>query len=347
MQRTAIVVGVLFVGCLEPSTECRGASCSTGSVESALPSGDLCAALAEELSCGQWKKCGLADPDAGCQAVLRGSRNAPPSSCWHLERESVDAGRLRYDAKVARDCLTAHERRSCTDVAPIDACLKMWTGLQPVGASCTIDLDCVTGAWCDFTATCPGVCRALGQVGAIVSNYRGCHPSSSAVSTDGGWRCGPPALTGEPCGDHFVLGKACAADEDVCVHPPDGGTGRCERYVPRPLPAKSGEPCGRDRECQLGLACRPSTQTEGRCGALFAPGEACSFDPRACVPGTFCNSGTCEAAPAVGSACSSTCARGALCLGGTCRAEAGEGGACPCMVGLECAAGVCRAPTCR
>ena len=68
--------------------------------------------------------------------------------------ESIEGGRVAYDARRFRDCVEASKAQSCDDVianrSP-EPCESFLTALIPLGGYCEFDIDCIDG-YCSDSA---------------------------------------------------------------------------------------------------------------------------------------------------------------------------------------------------
>lgn len=343
--RASTAVLLTFFSCNQPVIECPPEGCAPAP----LSMTEVCVGLQSDFFCSNPKRCGLADPSASCEAINKNLRFEAQSLCWLQEREAVDAGRLTYDATAARECLAGLQARACFSTATVPACERVFTGRQALGAECFSGPECVTGAWCDLTSTCPGRCTALARPGDVVPDVLGCARDNAAVDQgDGGWRCQAPLPSGAICraANESVFGTACQSPTDTCTFPFDGGPGRCEPA--RSLLQPRGAACDLTQRCQRGLGCRAvAGQATGRCDDLIPLGQSCERDFNGCVIGAMCGRDLrCVAEPRLGEACTATCARGSKCVNAVCVAEGSSGAACPCEFGLQCIEGRCQPPRC-
>lgn len=344
---STLMLCLSFFSCPRPVDECPESGCVEPSTSLTLS--QACLRARTNLFCNDPQRCGLADPSVSCDAINKNARFESEALCWLQEREAVDAGRLRYDGAAARACLTGLEARACFSTATVPACERIFTGLQQLGAECFSGPECVAGAWCDRTSTCPGRCTALVPPGGLARDLIGCAPGNAAVDQrDGGWLCRAPVSSGARCrqpGEN-VFGTSCLSSTESCSLPADGGAGFCEPW--RTTLQPRGGTCGGGQFCQRGLACRfVPGETTGRCQDLIPLGQSCQLDFNGCALGATCGTDErCVPEPRVGEACTSTCARGARCVNAVCVAEGGVGGACPCEFGLRCVDGRCQTRAC-
>lgn len=185
----------------------------------------------------------------------------------------VDAGREVYDPAAVTDCRAALAQTSCDNLSQVDIRVllsgcQVLTPQRHEGEGCSHSLDCVTTAYCDTSATCPGICRPLIPPGAA------CDPAGAG--------CEP----GSVC-----FGKNCTA-----LLSADAGC------FPLLTP-----PCGPGLGCVSGH-CAPQLTTDGGCTGLIgtecAPRYSCvgsGFSPHTCQPakdaGDPCTPGLGECGP--------------------------------------------------
>lgn len=344
--RASTVVLLTFLSCNQPVEECPVGGC----VAAPLTLTETCARELDDLHCDEPKRCGLADPAVSCEAINKNTRSASAARCSSPLEQAVDAGRLKYDGAAARDCAASFETQTCFARGQLEACARVFTGLQPLGADCFTAPECVSGAWCDQSATCPGRCVPLVGAGAFVPSPLGCTAGLAYVDqNDGGWVCRAAVGTGEVCSQRgeSVYGRSCREPSEACSRPGDGGVGVCEPWRSQLQPR--GATCGLDQLCQRGLGCRfVAGASRGRCDDLIPLGQSCERDFNGCAVGAMCGRDLrCVPEPVVGEACTSTCVRGSRCVNSVCVAEGGVGAACPCEFGLRCVDGRCEEPLCR
>ena len=258
--------------------------------------------------------------------------------------ESVSAGRMAYDEAAGVQCISDLRSMSCDQLfgsggsGPPGACAQAITGLVPAGNTCTVEMDCASGTYCDNSATCGGICRAYLQLGGICSlPYTRCRPGLDCINDGTGtstYTCQVPLLAGQACP------YGGCADGLYC----DTSSGVPTSYVCATDPT-AGQPCGNGWACAAGLYCRLDTvtcqpqMTSGPCGqwnACVTPLYVCTGDsptwasPGACRPlaqeGQACRNGWNYCA--FGAYCNTGSAAPALGIPGVCHAFPGAGGYC-------------------
>jgi hypothetical protein len=252
--------------------------------------------------------------------------------------EAVAAGRVAYDRALAVACMARFALLPCDGTGFMDAvraCEAATPGLIAVGGTCqapsrAVASDCVDGARCDSSATCPGVCVAPGTA------YGPCEPSKLVSKCVDGHYCSTVAVVGPPA---FPAG--------TCL----------------PLPTTVGARCDGDagRRCGGGLACAYDPKVPGyKCVGPAGPGDDCSLTGYGCVAGYYCRylgasapTYACRVIPTspgpVGTDCfhggASDCQAGLVCdwnAGSTCAAPLADGSTCsntstPCATTSVCA----------
>lgn len=258
-------------------------------------------------------------------------------------QESIDAGRMEYDARAASDCFRALRAIDCAEIGDFfseeggpAACQVIFRGLVEEDGDCYRDEECQQGTWCDASVeNCPGVCRAYLAMGEDCQGAGECDPDEA----DCDWEQGVcMALAGE--------GESCeridCAESLVC----DWDTDTCIR------PGLEGDACSRDVECKGLRFC-----LDGTCAGPAAQGQACSAGEDyeslgfACQTGLYCDvdliaeerEGTCQPKKTAGAQCVTylECRPGLLCVGvtvdeqqqsvtpGTCAQPKQAGASCP------------------
>ncbi len=306
-------------------------------------------------TCDAQKACGVAASDAPCADVTTNSRMSS-TPCDGALLEAVKTGAVRYDGVAAQKCLETLG----TQCRAVGACDGVFTGTVALGGACTVTEACGDDAWCDDSATCPGVCTARVGHGENVGNVEACNTGGFEFFSDGGIRCKQSGELGAACSYQTDCGRDLACDLGTCVRAPSEGEPcigqkcasglRCDSTHCRAW-AHVGEACGNEftmgGQCQLGLACR-----DGVCGDALREGERCANNPNRCGAGLDCNNDSCVKRGVDGASCQSLfdCDVGFFCDADTCRAQQPEGGACTtrqgCQLNLACEAGACRVPQC-
>lgn len=280
--------------------------------------------------CQRQQQCGLLAPYQVDMCKAEAATRIGPTDV----KKAVDAGRLVYDADLARQCVNGIAQSPCLqgdlsdDVqATCNAALK---GTVQKGAACSFYFECAAGT-CGGTDsnTCPSTCPTdVLSEGAECSLIRGPQCDTRAGLRCSGSVCVKPAGQGAACVDNL----GCASGF-ICVD------SKCA-----PL-AKEGGGCSEDASCAVGLFCQ-----DNHCAVRKAEGQRCSVGPD-------------EVDPALRGA---QCQDGLLCKGGgldsqgnpipgTCSKPSAEGGACVtiadasdyltgCLSGLNCVNGACVLP---
>jgi hypothetical protein len=211
------------------------------------------------------------------------------------------------------------------------------------GVACTLPQDCSASLYCDNSGTCAQppaqgeACTNVCQSGLVCNRE---------LDT-----CQPPGAENDPCyqASDCRVDLACSGDTNTCVAAPaldEQCWERCQSglrcnfgtYTCESLPG-AGESCSTD--CAQGLTCSSNFE----CVPVAAAGESCATNE--CAEGLFCKSsdttcaapatigascqpgdciwyancsgsGTCEALPTLGEACTDECVEPSLCSGGTC-----------------------------
>lgn len=211
---------------------------------------------------------------------------------------------------------------------------------QPLGATCSVGNQCVSGACVD------GVCCAS----ASCPVGQSCNVFGSSGS------CAPLRPEGQECrADGDCLSGNCQAGTPPVCGPPRTATPTVTpTRTPTPTPLANGQFCIEDADCQSefctdGFCCDAATcpegqacNIEGREGQCSAPkpsgGQSCNpSESSPCAGGLFCNpDGVCCQ--------SASCPEGQRCdvtgKEGRCASPSGTGAACSknsdCQSGLEC-----------
>jgi hypothetical protein len=223
---------------------------------------------------------------------------------------------LVYDPQEGATCLARTRQRytSCqaSDLEPGErGCGWIYHGTKAPGEEC-FDPEC--GRMPDGTL--------LHCVRPTLHSTRG---TCQAVSPEVAWQ-----------GRHGQEGESCVGSCQTSA----SGSSTCRNEGSNQAP---DSPACFDTD---GLYCGP----DGRCIALVAEGQPCSYEQR-CATGTSCNlsSEVCETGPFVGSACTAQnpCGGGTLCNTATKRCEARKPPGSSCENDGECASSMCHSGTCR
>jgi hypothetical protein len=156
---------------------------------------------------------------------------------------------------------------------PDSTVISAFAGTIGVGAECLREGDCVPGAFCDKSATCPGICAPQQPLGAACSESVGCVQELTCGASG---TCSPPGSVGQSCADFDDCQLLLTCDLDaggVCAAYPD-------------LPA--GAPCSDDQECFFGLYCKLD-DPQPTCTVRAENGAPCSNPYPACALGSYCD----------------------------------------------------------
>jgi hypothetical protein len=144
------------------------------------------------------------------------------------------------------------------------------------------------------------------------------------------------------------LGAACFDGYEDCLDGVCRGAVCPRRCQPRAL---TGEVCGVDSDCRVGLFCRLSTTTPGvgQCAPFAQLGDPCD-DYTRCVDALWCTGGSCHALPTVGQGCLlSRCDALSFCVagadGGVCTGRLPVDAGCAgdqCLSSFACLTGACQ-----
>jgi len=316
--------------------------------------------------CDALVSCGVIDEHdrSTCERSLT---EFPPPTITPLPG-TVAAGRLRFDATAAHDCIAqvaAYACRAGTYALPAPCSAVFTPGVAPGGA-CQNDTECPTGYACVSNGSC-GTCQPAPQAGDGCSFTCGPHLRCAAppASTAGSFSCARLLGAGEPCVSSDVKvcddGLVCIASADYSqgtCQPPAGpgqpcapffvesdfsldlsrfdGTCRnglvCDYSLAQPVctpPKKLGEPCGAWLSCEGGLHC-----------STIAPGIKISAHVLSLAP----IQGTCVGWQPLGAVCdpSHPCQGYQYCDGDTavCTRKPVLGESCT-FHGTACAVGIC------
>ncbi|PTL75263.1 Dickkopf N-terminal cysteine-rich domain-containing protein [Vitiosangium sp. GDMCC 1.1324] len=251
-------------------------------------------------------------------------------------KKAVDAGRLVYDADLARQCVNGIAKTRCLQDDLSDEvqalCYAAVKGTVQKGEACSFLFECAAGT-CGGTTenTCPATCPDVLAEGQECSRIHGAPCDERAGLRCSGNVCVKPVDKGESCVDNLGCksGLRCASSTNTCVPP-----------------ATEGTACEEDASCAEGLYCQ-----DGICAVRKGEGQRCSLGPDEVDPalrGAQCNDGlVCKGAglDSEGNP-----------LSGSCVKPSAEGGPCMdapannygfsdgCLTGLSCVNGVCTLP---
>jgi hypothetical protein len=134
-----------------------------------------------------------------------------------------ERGRLSYDGKLARRCLTAFGAATCEahkSNQPLDGCDTFITPKTPPGAACNAHESCVGGSCGGLTAEHEGVCRAFVGEGASCAS----DPCGKGLFCEGSAKiCKPRKPNGESCNLH----GECQSEGCNGRNPDAGTAGTC------------------------------------------------------------------------------------------------------------------------
>lgn len=274
--------------------------------------------------CDRLRRCGALSSAETFDLCVQDERGKCDQTAYSA---GVAAGRTRYSAQQAADCLNGYAKGSCA-LTPT-ACDDIFIGQQPADAGCLVPEDCAAGTYChDRAYTCPFLCRAFQSVGGV------CNFSD----------------------------KECNESEAWCRY--DGASGQY-LCTARKAAYESCSP-NNYGECPVGTVCaRPSGETNGTCTPTYAAiGETCreTGGYPLCDGDAFCRQegdpsqplppGTCTRRVGLGGTCTGygVCQQGLRCSGtyttGTCLRAGQQGDICngygECETGLYCATGTSR-----
>ena len=259
---------------------------------------------------------------------------------------SIAAGRIRYRGEFVSACTKELAGFECDELLERDtaSCEQVLDGTLALGAYCAMDEECQGSRYCQFTAACPGTCAELQPEGAQCEADGNC--LSGLLCSESSGRCEKPAGPGDLCGameGECAAGFACAGADDDENRP-----GNCRSYDEM-FSLASGIACDpiAGKLCESGQVCRidaaGASGIEATCAAPVAVSAACKLSiPDPCPAEQFCDipanllDGTCKPRPVAGETCGrspfenkgSICAAYTRCDGDTCRALAHLGEAC-------------------
>ncbi|HTM46514.1 MAG TPA: hypothetical protein VL137_16255 [Polyangiaceae bacterium] len=275
---------------------------------------------------------------------------------------AIDAGKAEYHSDKIAACLNDLSARSCDTLLQRDpaSCLAAVDGTVAIGDNCQSNVECAGRAYCDFTQTCPGKCKALELAGGACVNDDQCAPGLNCNTTTK--HCTQPAAQNEDCG----AGGADCATGLLCVGAMTNTPGKCQPYAGL-FAAQAGESCDLQGQqlCDLSLVCRvDSVAADGgaqeSCAEHVAAGAMCrASGPDICPSDEYCKiavpgslTGRCTSKPTAGEACGrgpfeptpTTCALYNRCQAGICRkiAQLGE----QCTTDNGCYSGRCVMQAC-
>lgn len=269
--------------------------------------------------CDFYRRCGVADPEASCAAIL--SFSDPLDEVVNCRND----GRP-FEPEGAARCLAVFRDQSCGTSSAF--CNPSFASVE--GAAC--------GTGCGPGLTCSGTCgRGTCVVRCDARTGVGCAPGGVGEPCS---RMGNPACTaGLRCvADRCQLvppapQMTCLVDGDCAVGAKcdvvDGGERRCS------FGRKLGEACDSSSHCLRGLSC-----SSNRCLRIVDVGAPCGPSEE-CPNNTFCK-GVCTPLGDAGMPC--PCLPGLSCVDSVCvRQTLAEGASCSidlqaprCDMGLQC-----------
>jgi hypothetical protein len=256
---------------------------------------------------------------------------------------AVRAGRIAYNADLARRCVNGIARTPCLarrfDDATRAACFAAVAGAVRPGGACSSLFECSEGFCGGQGGKCPETCPSTLREGEACSQIFGPACDARAGLACSGGRCVRPAGDDAPCVDN----NGCASGF-VCLPPKAGAPATCQPLL------EEHAPCSIDASCADGLYCNGDDEG-GTCGARGSVGEVCGKNLEvidAALRGVACKDGlVCKGAAltTVGKVRAGRCALPAA-LGEACEASAADAQMhiSGCQTGLTCPAGTCALP---
>jgi hypothetical protein len=134
--------------------------------------------------------------------------------------ESVNAGRIAYDADAAGSCMQQIEGASCAEYSSFQEggpCDSVIRPLVPVGGACAQNSECINGhcEGADGDAAL-GVCEAFAVNGAPCETDSDCSSDFCGYAADGD-KCAPKQPAGEPCGYDDQCASDYCDDNGTCA----------------------------------------------------------------------------------------------------------------------------------
>lgn len=325
------------------SVWCVGAACS-----SPLSRDDFCKQL-QPARCDFLKRCGHADPEADCEAILRFQswsgvdelRTCPP----------LLDGLEEHDEAGARECLERLRTAACLERLPYchhsrslkqlgDDCDVMGCGPDLV---CRLGVNGCTGSCVDAcgaptpvtNAACSPITRG-GGIGASCANEAPCGPGLSC-------RGGTCTQTLLGVGAECLANLACASG--YC-HPIDAGVRVCRSGAFRDEACRV-DATGEGLNCVRGLDCVQSRCVPGKAPVFLELGSPCTpmtigecDDLADCAPHAPDGGWICVERPARGTTSGAPCTARSCAWPLECRYASADGGSVTTM-------GTCRHPSCQ
>jgi hypothetical protein len=254
---------------------------------------------------------------------------------YHYLEESVDAGRVIFDAESVAQCLSDIRAQGCevTNSREPESCQHALQGTVDVGANCVIDADCAGDAFCGSApgvAECPTVCNGLLAEGGACERSDQCENGLVCA----GGTCASPPTEGETCclaeSDQSCWDTAPAPCKRGLECTSDSSTQATCKKITDVRKAKEGETCEPPiLMCEVNgdksLACLAIDSSTGICREKVEVGGTCqAAQPSQCPVGQYCEAadlaidGTCVDLPDRGEPCreegkSVRCAPGLVC----------------------------------
>lgn len=230
------------------------------------------------------------------------------------EQESLQAGRLVFDATKAASCLKALEKAAsqCNSIEEIQAlsdCESPFTPKVKADEPCIADDECISGSCVKLDLDCFGHC---GEGPKLAAEGESCDQVECAA----GLYCVEDADETSSCvkAKSRQKGEACGYYSAVCANNLScNSESVCDERQPL---ANEGDECSLGSTpivCKPGMSCVNLTVVggglTGTCGAARALGEECQFEFE-CKPGLKCDgdfgtSGKCVVPKMVGESCQS------------------------------------------
>jgi hypothetical protein len=278
----------------------------------------------QQARCERAARCGLFPDEASCMTTARVVPNTSIAA-------AIQADKIHYDGKRARQCVDAMAKQSCdltaddSHVTPT-ACAQMFTGTVKGGEMCSLSEECASGLCerpdaCTENGCCVGTCKdeqKTAQAGGDCGRNLDCQD---------GLVCGLDRICHKPAGE----GQPCHSDTECttglgCIGASDNGPGDC-----RALP-HTGEACPYSRCADANQRCDATSHT---CIAIGQPGDACPNGDE-CAHDLECDPTTakCKLLPTLGMPCDLACGGDAWCQAdeqthlGTCVAPLAAGQVC-------------------
>lgn len=257
---------------------------------------------------------------------------------------SYSASHLRFDHEAAATCLapltscpSARDEIPSPSSEKAIACRNVLTGHAPLGAGCSVDLDCASVGPAAYASCYRPPTAGMGVSGVC---------AKAVTSTDNSCGFFADSLEYRLCPDDFT----CVIPESALPAEDAEGKARFDLRGSCRAPAQVGQPCGPADaggyvECAKGLICRHTGAAQSVCAQPKIKGQECTSSSE-CADGLECNPDTylcddpIDQPQAAGLYCYAppqTQTPGPVCLGAGDHCGQGE----PCCAGLTCDGGVC------